>query len=144
MATDLIQNGDFEAGEQGWQFTSGGSTIVGEEQVIIGNKYCKVASTESIFQGVPLLAGVSFTVRFRFRGVPGGTVAIMKLNTNDIYWEKAIGPTSATEWNDASHTFQAEGAWAGPYMIHFQANTSPGNFLELDNIELVDEAARRK
>lgn len=136
MAIDVIQNGDFNNDKLGWQFTSGGSSIVGSEEVIIGNKYCKVASTESIYQPVPLPVGATFTARFRYRGVPGGTVAIMKLNTNTIYWSKEITPIGAGEWHDASYELEIDSEWVGPFMLHFQAHSSPGNFLELDDIAL--------
>jgi hypothetical protein len=139
VAQDLIGNGNFEDGNFGWNFTSGGSSVVGEEEVIIRNKYCKIDQTEAIYQPVPLSSGKTYTISFNTRSSLGGTLSVMKQNTNDTYWSIKIYPAPGTEWQSETHPFRVETNWEGPLVIHFRAAPgSPDRFLEIDNVSLLE------
>ena len=138
MRIDIISNGGFDADGNFWNFTSNGSTVVGEEDVIVKNKYCQVYQTEAVFQQIPLENGRSYLVKLKVRGGLRGTLSVMKMNTNDAYWQIDINSSLSNSWVEESHLFTA-GDWARELTLHFRAaNGATTSYLELDNISLTE------
>ncbi|WP_454764578.1 hypothetical protein [Cupriavidus campinensis] len=138
MASSLINNGDFESGTSNWSFTSSGSGVSSETETI-ANTYCNIATTESIYQTIGVQAGEEVIVVLTSRGVVPGTVSLMLQNSNTSYWSDEFNTSRSETWNMEVFSFTVDGAWAGPFVIHFQAaySATATDAVEVDNIIVV-------
>ncbi|MGN7790334.1 hypothetical protein [Enterobacter sp. 22452] len=142
MTTNLVNNGDFESSGgslTSWQFTSSGSGVSGDsEDITITNNYCSIATTESVYQNVPVSANESYALTFDSRGVVNGTVALMLTNSNTTYWSSPFNGARNTDWTEENFAFSVDPAWAGPFVLHFHAEYSATgtDSVEIDNVVL--------
>ncbi|MEH3828177.1 carbohydrate binding domain-containing protein [Enterobacter roggenkampii] len=135
MATELVSNGDFSDGKGQWQFTNQNSTIIGEEEVIITNPYCKIATTEAIYQSVPLKVGFKYRFSMRKRGALSGKIALFTQGTNDEQWSTMI--PNSNSWENFSGEFTVQTTWQGPFWLRIFANPGSSDaYLEVDDISL--------
>ncbi|MGN7790354.1 hypothetical protein [Enterobacter sp. 22452] len=141
MSTNIIYNGDFESNGGGltsWQYTSSGSGVNGETEQIT-NHYCSIATTESVYQNIGLLAGENYNLSFDSRGLVNGTVTIMLVNSNTTYWSSSFNSARNTVWTRENFSFPADPSWTGTLMLHFHAEYSatPTDSVDIDNVVLI-------
>jgi len=138
MSGNLINDGDFESGQGQWSFTSNGSGVTTETETI-DNGYCRIATTESVYQNVALSAESSYNVAFVTRGELSGVVSIMLVNSNTTYWSAPYNSARNTGWTLETHSFLVDSAWVGPFIIHFTADydADSSKTVDIDDILLV-------
>jgi len=137
MAENLIRNGDFEDGKTSWNFTSGQTSIIGEEDTVIPikNKFCRISATESVYQQPFIQAGKTYLVNFRHRNAAEGTISIQTNNSHDTHWQEPIRLAPAA-WTSALEGFHVEDKWGGNLVLHFHANA--GSYVDIDDVEVYE------
>lgn len=137
MATNVINNGDFNSGQSGWSFSAIEGSGVATENETVTNHFCSISPTQSIWQSIALRAGSIVTLSIDAKN-HSGTVAVMTLNTNDIHWEGAlIGGVG--QWHENLFTINV-GEWAVGtlLMLHIQSGFSGEIPLDVDNIIMLN------
>jgi len=135
MASNLVSNGDFENGTANWSFTNQGSGVADESETIT-NKYCKISTTESIYQQLAVGSGDKVTVSLSSRGVLSGTISVMLNNSNTSYWSDTFNSEMNSTWTSENFSFTVGSDWTGPLVLHFQAaySATATDVVEVDNI----------
>lgn len=137
MSDNMIKNGDFEKGKTGWNFTHQASGVIeGSEEITVTNRYCKISTTEAIYQQLAVTAGDTVHVSLSSRGSLAGTVSFMQFATNTTYWSDTFNEYGNSKWTDETFSFTVDSAWEGPFMIHFRAaySATSDDAVEVDNI----------
>lgn len=143
MSENLISNGEFDNGNTQWGFTSNGSGVSTEnETVTVINNYCRIASTEAIYQQTGLEPGKKYLIKINSRSpFLNGTLSVMTFNTNDVWGVPVIiNKNKSSTWHEEQFTVEAQASWVSPLMIHIRAeqNAEQSFYLDVDKIELTE------
>ena len=143
MSENLISNGEFDNGNSQWGFTSNGSGVDTEnETVTVINNYCRITSTEAIYQQISLEPGKKYLIKINSRSpFLTGTLSVMTENTNDVWGVPVIiNKNRSNTWHEEQFTVEAQASWVSPLMIHIRAeqNPEPSFYLDVDKIELTE------
>ncbi|WP_368750200.1 hypothetical protein [Klebsiella aerogenes] len=142
MSDNLVMNGDFETNDgslNAWSTTSSGSGVTNESETITTtNNYCQIATTESVYQQVPLQASVAYNLTFNTKGTVKGQVAIMLVNSNTSYWSQDFNSGVTADWHAENFSFTPDSSWgAGPFVLHFHSYSgADGSTTDIDNVVL--------
>lgn len=139
MPDNQIHNGDFNDGESHWDFSAQNGTDVEtrDEEQIVKNSFCHIASTQSIWQVVSVAEGDEVTVAIDHRGNTG-VIEVLHQDSEQNFWSKKL-PFSPTEWKHSEFTFTAGKEFNGQRLrlhIHSDYNDQE-RALNVDNISFI-------
>ncbi|WP_260863563.1 carbohydrate binding domain-containing protein [Citrobacter sp. Marseille-Q6884] len=139
MISNIINDGDFNPEQlNAWSFSDSAAGVQNESETV-ENYYAHINATESAWQGISIPVGQEAVLSFKSRGQNSGTVSVMMLNTNTIYWSQTFNTGMNVDWTTETMTFTVQESWTGPLMLHFQAtyNAEPTDAVDIDDVRLL-------
>ncbi len=118
IGVELIQNGDFSAGDTGWSVSGGSGTFTSDGALCVsgrGGDNPLMGWPADAANGVRMAAGTSYELSFRFRGESTG----FDVKVGGVYdpWPEAFRETELAEssvtWRDAELTIEIPAEWGG-------------------------------